>query len=173
MKYCPQCGQPCDDGAKFCNNCGNSFPESAAAPQQVYSVYDPVPSVGYTPRVTTRQEFLKLPENRQLHSQIRTAAIICYACAGITLALGLAMDLFPFVLIDVAILVGMGLGIHLAQSRACAIILLCYSLFNLIIGFVESGKPNGVLLVLAGVMAVIYTFKAEKAWKEYRQGGVQ
>ena len=174
---CPACGASLTFGSQSqqldCTNCGNSFPESAAAPQQVYSVYDPVAAAAYTPRVTTKKEFLKLPENKKMRGEISGAAIICYVCAGITLFAGIAMDLFPAVLIDVAILVGMGLGIHLAQSRACAIILLGYSLLNLVLSIIQTGKPAGYLVVIAAVLAVIYTFKAEKAWKEYQQGGIQ
>lgn len=38
MKNCPKCNNSCDDGAVFCNQCGNSFNPSAyqAQPQQVF-----------------------------------------------------------------------------------------------------------------------------------------
>lgn len=188
MKYCPNCGQACDDAVKFCNNCGNPFPADAAAPvreapvqpeqtysaqpQQSYPAYAPIQTDFYTPHVTTKKEFLKLPENKRIKSELTGAAVICYICAAITLALGFTTDSFPLCLIDVAILVGMGLGIQLAQSRVCAIILLVYSIINVILLIAMTGKPGGYLIVIAGVMAVIYTFKAEKAWKQYQQGGV-
>ena len=29
MKYCTNCGSPCEDGQKFCTNCGNEFSQNA------------------------------------------------------------------------------------------------------------------------------------------------
>ncbi len=174
MKYCPSCGQPCDEAQKFCNNCGAPFSGNEQAPQYanapVPTAYAPAPAE-YAPRVTTKKEFLELPGNQNVKREIKTSAIICYVCAGITLAAGIALDGFPSVLIDVAILVGMGLGIHLAQSRVCAVILLLYSLVNMIYSIVVIGRPAGYLVVIAGVYAVIYTFKADKLWKQYQTGG--
>ncbi len=167
MKYCGSCGQPSDDAAKFCESCGSPFPADNAPPAS-----DPAPYVQspvYTPRVTTKKEFLDLPENKKVKSEIKTAGIICYICAGITLLASFAMNTFPLALLDVAILVGLGLGIQLAHSRVCAIILTVYAASSMIIGLVQTGRPSGYLVLIAGIFAVIYTFKAEKLWKQYQQ----
>ncbi len=40
MKNCPNCNNPCDDNAAFCNKCGTPFPGSA--PQyQAQPIFDP------------------------------------------------------------------------------------------------------------------------------------
>ena len=39
-----------------------------------------------------------------------------------------------------------------------------------IFSVVTTGSPGGYLVVIAGVFAVIYTFKAEKLWQQYQQG---
>ena len=176
MKVCPSCGQPCEDAQKFCNNCGAPFAESSpdnqqAVMQQPYSgTVSPAGYGVYPPRVSTKKEFLDLPQNKQVKREINSSSIICYVCAAITLAVGIATDGFPLVLIDLAILVGMGLGIQLAHSRVCAIILCAYSVINMILALISTGRPAGYLIVIAGVFAVIYTFKAEKLWKQYQQG---
>jgi TM2 domain-containing membrane protein YozV len=30
--FCPKCGKPCEDGARFCDKCGQGVPMSAPAP---------------------------------------------------------------------------------------------------------------------------------------------
>ena len=159
MKYCPNCNQPCEDTETFCGNCGANL---NAAP-------DPSAAYGAAPRVSTKKEFLNLPENKKVKNEIKTAGIICYICAGITLLASFATNTFPLSLLDVAILVGLGLGIHLAHSRVCAIILTIYAASSMIIGIIQTGRPSGYLVLIAGIFAVIYTFKAEKLWKQYQQ----
>lgn len=170
MKNCPSCGQPCADTEKFCGNCGFAFTEAnAVAPQAVSAQYGFAQPSVTAPKVATKKEFLKLPENKKIRSEINGSAIVAYVCAGVTLLAGILTGGFPYVLIDVAILVGLGLGIMLAQNRACAVILFAYALLNMIVGIAQNGTPSGYLVVIAGVLAIIYTFKAEKLWKQYQQ----
>lgn len=61
---------------------------------------------------------------------------MCYISAGITAILGLAatniagVNFSPIVLVDAAIILALGLFIHLKQSFPAAIILLVYGLAN-------------------------------------------
>lgn len=122
-------------------------------------------------RCATKKEFLALPENRKLRSQLRAAAIICYICAGITLVVAM-MAMMVTSLVDVALLVGFGLGIHLAQSRVCAILLAVDAGLNMILSLVVNGTLGGWLIAVAAVFAILCTFKLEKQWKAYQAGGV-
>ena len=128
MKTCPNCGTACSDDASFCNACGTAL---EAAPVSTAPADDRQAPL-------TKQEFLKLPENKALKKQLNMSAVI----GGSYLSL-----------IDAAILLGTGLGVHLKQSRVCAIILLAYAVF-------------GVPVFLAGAYAVISTFRLDKAWKD-------
>lgn len=157
MKQCTSCSAANEDGAKFCTYCGMALGVPAAG------------TVSHAPTANTKKEFLQLPENAKLKKELRTSAIICYICAGITLLVGLFAAENPYVFIDVALLVGLGLGIHLKQSKACAIALAVYAVINTVIGLASTGRFSGWLILLAGVYAVIYTFKLDKAWKQYRQ----
>ena len=192
MKQCPNCGQSLPDEAKFCTGCGAPLGQTAPAGNASYNNVsgtefpgapvhpDARPNAGapaygyggYAPRAATKKEFLKLPGNEKVRKEIQTCGIICYICAVITAIMGLAVMHQPYILLDVALLVGLGLGIHLAQSRACAVVLLVYALFSMVMGLVQNGQLNGWLIAIAGVFAVIYTFKAEKLWKQYQQSGM-
>ncbi len=131
-----------------------------------YPVYD-FPVENAAPKASTKKEFLQLPENQKLRGNIKGAGIICYVCAGITLLMALiAGNLFGIV--DVLLLVGFGLGIHLAQSKICAILLTIYAAINVIIMVINYGTLGGWLVLLAGIYGVIYTTRLDKAWKAYQ-----
>ena len=170
MKTCQFCGQTCEDSQKFCNNCGAPFQDAPVYGQPQGAMTAPPEQWISTPRVATKKEFLALPENKKVRSELTGAGVICYVCAAITAIAGLALLNNPYVLLDAVIVAGLGLGIHLAQSRACAVILCVYAAINLIFSVVTTGAPGGYLVVIAGVFAVIYTFKAEKLWQQYQQG---
>ena len=185
-RFCPKCGTSVQDNQTFCPNCGTRVADPEGAPASDYyppftaqvagsvggkpyaqSVY-PNAGQGFGPRCTTKKEFLMLPENKKLRSQIRGAAIICYICGGLTLLL-MIISLNLMMLLDVAILVGLGLGVHLAYSRVCAILLAVYAVFSVIVGLVVNGTISGWLIVVAAVFAVLCTFNLEKGWKIYQQ----
>ena len=125
------------------------------------------------PIALTKAEFLDLPENAQLKKTIKSSAVILYVCAAITgLAGFLVLDAGAFILLDVAIMVGLGLGIHLKQSKGCAIALLIYSVVSCVLTIISTGKVSGWLIIIAGIYAVSATFKLDKQWKQYRQQGL-
>lgn len=185
-RFCPKCGTSLQDDQTFCPNCGTRVADPEGAPASDFyppftaqeagsvggqpyaqSVY-PNAGQGFGPRCATKKEFLMLPENKKLRSQIRGAAIICYICGGLTLLL-MIISLNLMMLLDVAILVGLGLGVHLAYSRVCAILLAVYAVFSVIVGLVVNGTISGWLIVVAAVFAVLCTFNLEKGWKIYQQ----
>lgn len=151
-----------------------------AQPQYVQPQYSqqappPTGSFGsYGPQATTKSEFLKLEENKKMRNMCNAAGIICYVAAGITL-LSIFLTSSWTSILDVGILVGLGLGIHLKQNRVCAIILLVYSIINTIYILIAMGTFGGWLIIVAGIYAVISTFNVDKQWKLYQQqtGGQQ
>ena len=176
MKYCPNCGQPVEEGTKFCATCGAPIQAAQTPVQQPVQtpVQQPVqqptfPGAAAPQKAATKKEFLELPENAKLKKEINTSGIFCYVCAALSVVVGVLLAGNYAVLLDAVILIGLGLGVHLAKSRVCAIILLVYSVFNVVYLLVSTGRFGGYLIVIAAVYAVINTFKLEKAWKAYRQ----
>lgn len=182
MKTCPACGAACNDNEKFCGNCGYSFleadavstqdqpsaPEEGVFSQPAAPVYPGYGQPAAPAKAATKKEFMKLPENKRIRSELTAAAIITFVCAAINVILGAVSGNWT-ILIDVAIMVGLGLGLMLAHSRACAVVLLIYGVLNVVLGMIQTGTPSGYLILIAGVLAVIYAFKAEKLWKQYQQ----
>ena len=125
------------------------------------------------PRASSKREFLELPDNKKLKKDIRTSAIICYVGAGLSGLVGfLSSDIGAYILLDVAIMLGLGLGIHLKQSKGCAVALLAYAVASCVLTVISSGKFSGWLIILAGVYAVSATFRLDKLWKAFEQQGL-
>ena len=72
--------------------------------------------------------------------------------------------------LDAFLLLGLALGIHIGKSRACAVIVLVYSILNCLYALISTGKMSGYLIIIAGIYATIYTFKARKEYKDYING---
>ena len=168
MKQCPNCGNYSADTAAFCESCGTALP-AAGYTQVSYPAADAYYQQPQAQLAADKQAFLELPENAKMKKELKAAAILCYICAGITCVLMVLMAKNYLSLVDVALLIGLGLGVHLRQSRACAIVLCAYAVINTVISLVTTGTPGGWLVIIAGVFAVIYTFKLDKAWKAYQQ----
>ena len=170
MKQCTNCGNYSADTAAFCESCGAALPADGYTQVAYPGAYYQQPQA---PLVTDKKAFLALPENAKMKREINTAAILCYVCAGITCVLMVLMAKNYFSLVDVALLLGLGLGVHLLQSRVCAVLLCVYAVGNTVLALATTGTPGGWLAIVAGVCAVIYTFKLDKAWKTYQQHGLQ
>lgn len=163
---CEKCGQWIEDGSKVCSNCG--------APVNVGNTQNTVTAAGSAENAApaggqpalTKKEFYMHPNISYARSQIRSAGIICYVVAGISLVFsGIGA------IIDVLLIVGLGLGIQLGKSRACAIILTVYGVINTIYMTIMTGSLSGWWSLLAGIYAIIYTFKYQSAWAEYQKTG--
>lgn len=115
----------------------------------------------------SKREFYKKYATKKDKSNIKSAAIFAYICAGVSLGLGLLQQNYS-VIIDVALIAGLGLGIHLLRSRVCASLLLLYGFANSIFGLLSTGRIQGWWLILAGFMAVQATFHFHKAYRLFR-----
>ncbi len=167
---CVNCGAPNEEGAPFCGNCGAQLsPTVSDAPLRDMTPGYAQPNntgYGYGQKATTKKEFLDFPENLKMKKEIRGAAIVCYVCAGLTLIVSILAN--PFGILDAVLALVLGLLIHLKQSRVAAIILLVYAVLSSLLGIILSGSFGGWLVIVAGIFAVIYTFRIEKAWQEYQ-----
>lgn len=193
---CPVCGKEIADGSAVCPICGvalaapqNPVPNAAPqyAPQQ-----NPVPNAApqYAPQQYAAQPYAAAPQNpavmpknakqfikqmshiqeyKNIRTEINVCGILFYVFAAATIALSLLVKSSGAGLVDAFILVGFGLWIQLGYSRVGSIISLVYSILNMIYMTVSTGKLGGYLILIAAVCSVIYTFKAAKAFKQYKE----
>ena len=184
---CKSCGRANELGARFCKSCGaplesnetaqqsNAYQQGTAYHQgdgcQQNNQYGMPESMYAGTTRMTKKEFNECANIKSITKNITAAAIIAYVIGAITFIVNVVMAGNIAGLLDVLIVVGLGLGIHLAKSRACAIIITAYSIFNLIYMLLHTGAPGGWLIIVCGVYSIIYTFKYQNAWNKYQQTG--
>lgn len=146
---CKSCGRANEQGAKFCKSCGAPL-EGGVDVQQNNKVGYQQKNMGYQQYdMSGNMNFGTTRMTKEEFNQ----------CANI------------FGLLDVIIVIGLGVGVHVAKSRACAVVLLVYSVFNMIYMLLLAGMPGGWLILVCGIYATIYTFKYQSAWQRYQQTG--
>ena len=167
---CVGCGAELEAGALLCPNCG-----------RVVSSEDVAKSKAQSGQLT-KKEFYKLPGMKACRGNIRGCAIILYVCSGMTpLASVLAQVLvtssvldgieLSASIIDGVLLLALGLWLQFGKSRICAILTLCYGIFNMVVIAMAKGQVQGWLIPLAGGWAIAYTFKFHNLWGKYKKTG--
>ncbi len=177
---CANCGTYVEDGKTNCQNCGAPVAVAGGMPQQGMDMGQagngPVNvggfQSGYSEPGMSRTEFYKHPNMSQVSKQIKSCGIAMYALAALNVVIYAATgDIFSAVFCLI-LMVGLGLGIHLLQSRVCAILLTVYGVINTILTVITTGKVSGWLFLVVGIYGIICTFKFQKAWKQYKNTGI-
>lgn len=162
MRFCPKCGRP----ATFSDQAGRTQASADGSeplpPQQPVGYAPPQqPASGMTPYGQPPPLYVNRED--EFPKTLRTAAIYYYICAGFNAVLYIAMG-FPLGLIEIAILLGLSLWMHLGQSKACAVALLWLSVAEVglffiliacgVIGFSTANLVGYAVRISAGVYAV-------------------
>ena len=116
------------------------------------------------PKVS-KVEYCNTYADAAIKKEITTGCVIAYICAGITLLAAFVSGLGAIV--DVIIMVGLALGIHLKKSLVCSIILTVYGCFNVIMAIILTGKLGGWLILVGAIVALIACFRLDKEYKAY------
>lgn len=175
--FCTACGTQMPEGTTFCSVCGQkrinsnvhgAVPQSTMPNQQVFSQMSsfnnfdstPLPPAG-TP--VSRKEFINKYAQPSLRKNITSIAILCYVCAGLTFIVSCLLN--PFGIIDALALGGLALGMHLAKSKVCAILILVLSIIEVIMSLIVGMFP--VWWLVAGILAVVTFSKIDKQYKQF------
>mgnify|MGYP006977109087 CR=1 FL=1 len=167
---CVGCGAELEPGALLCPSCG-----------RVVSSEDVAKSKARSGQLT-KKEFYKLPGMKSCRGNIRGCAIILYFCSGMTILASVLMQVLTSSsvidgfqisasIIDGVLLLALGLWLQFGKSRICAIITLCYGIFNMVMVAIANGQVQGWLIPLAGGWAIAYTFKFHSLWRKYEKSG--
>lgn len=167
---CKSCGRANEFGAKFCKSCGTPLEQEETTQQNNQQYGMPENQYISTTRMTKR-EFDQCDNIKKIIKNITLSAVIAYIVGLISLFTNVVVAGNIFGIVDIVIVVGLGLGIQFAKSRACAIIMCVYSVINFIYMIILTGMPGGWLIIVCAVYAIIYTFKYHNAWDRYQQTG--
>lgn len=151
---CEFCGVELEKGALLCPNCGTVVTKRKKEP-------------------LTKKELWELPEMKNCRINIRVAAGVVYASAVLSFLLKVTGMMPEVSLVEMTFMIGLALWVQIGRSRAGAVLLLLYGIANTIIISWLMGKLAGWWILAAGIDAVIYTFRFQKAWKTYQQEGIR
>lgn len=158
-KFCISCGKKISASSEFCCFCGEACSDVPFVKQPIKT------APNYPARVKlSRKEFICGYAPRDIKNAIRGAAITCYVCAALTIASSVFLN--PWGIIDALLLAGLALGMHLAYSRVCAILVLILSIIEVVASLVTGDTPP-IIWLIAGIAAVVSFSKAEKRYKQY------
>ena len=153
---CSKCGAELAANAQKCPSCGQAVTEEGHVKEQ------------YGNKKLTKAEFLALPAMKTCKSNIVTCGIVLYILGAINIGIQVFTGNLP---VDGIILILLGLGIHLARSRVCAILCTIFGTFNVIYMVATTGRVAGWWILLVAIYALIYTFKYHSAWRKYQKDG--
>lgn len=153
---CSNCGTELDSHAVVCPFCGQAVPEESRMQGQQAG------------KKLTKKEFLDLPEMKNCKSNINSSGISLYIIGALNIVVQIVMKMFP---LDGIILILFGLGVHLGQSRVCALLCAAFGVVNTLYLMVTTGRISGWWILLAGAYAVTYTFRFHSAWNKYKKDG--
>ena len=121
----------------------------------------------YAPAPISKKEFYKKYADKGSKGNIQGAAILLYFSFALNFFVNFISYGNTAILIDCIIILTTALCIHILYSRIAAIIALVYSIVNVIMYLSILGKPGGWLILVAGICAVIGTFKLESEYKQH------
>ena len=117
----------------------------------------------------TRREFFKSNEMKKVRASINGCAFCGYAVALAGVILNYVYYKTLNTILDAVIIVAACLCIQLLQSRVAAIVLAVYSALNIVLVYIQNGKPGGYVVIAIAVFALIATFKFQSAWHKVKK----
>lgn len=111
----------------------------------------------------SKEEFLKHYAPASFKKTILVTSIIAYVLVVIALIGVIAGNIWG--ILDVAITLGLTLGVHIAKSKGCAIGLLVYGIINVVIASLAMGMLAGWGWVAVPIAYLVAFSQAEKEYK--------
>ena len=124
----------------------------------------PQPESARLPEGISKKEYFEKYAGESFYRDLRISAITAYICAGLNAIISLLM--WPIGLLDSVIVFVLALCMHMLKNKGCAIAMLAYGSFAMLLGLVLTGSFGGWLCLTAGVTAVITFVNAEKRYKK-------
>ena len=112
----------------------------------------------------TKAQYRKMCTNEKYLKDLKNSAILLYVLGGLAVLLALAGNTLG--LLDAAIYVGLTLGMHLGKNKGCAIGILCYAIFSMVVMLALNGTAGGWLWLVGSIGAVKAFSVADKEYEE-------
>lgn len=135
----------------------------ASTQQGAYSVPDYIQTPAH-PQAVSRKEFIENYAPQSVKNDIRSIAILCYVCAGLTFVISCLVN--PIGIFEALGLFCAALGMQLDKNKVCAILILILSIIECILGLMVGYFPFWWLI--AGISSVVTFNKIDKQYKQFK-----
>lgn len=122
-RICTNCGNQIEDGAASCPDCGAPVMTESAKSGQKTDREQPL----------DRKAFCQHPNTRHISKQLKVCGIILYILGIINFWNYLVIGVIAMAFFELILWIGLGMGIHLKQSRVCAIVVTVIGALNMIV----------------------------------------
>jgi len=187
---CPYCGAPAEFNAEQVNsqniseNTKNSQPQGQyyvpapdyEAPKQDFNAphtecfFDNMPD-DIDRSSVSKKEYINKYAPANLRKNINSLCIACYVLCAVSVIGNIILDSGWYFLIDTVIVLAPVLGMHIAKSKVCAILLLVISVIECALTSVMMGTLAGWWWIIAAVSALSVFKKADKEYNLFLLGG--
>lgn len=157
---CASCGTELAEGTLLCPVCGRVLSSEEVAQSKAEG------------GKLSKKEFYKLPGMKSYRSNIISCAVVLYICVAVTILASVLIEGMGASIVDGILLLGLGIWLQIGKSRVSAIITTCYGLLSVGLVLVTAGRVQGWWIPLAGIWAIVYTFKFHNLWNKYQRDGV-
>lgn len=159
--FCTNCGTKLNKSMSFCTMCGKKIKNQET--ENNYS--DETKAFAEREYYMSKKDFIKNKAPASFKTTLKVSAIVLYVCLGLSAVVGLIQN--PLALVDVGIMLGLTLGMHLGKNKACAIALLAVTIFEVVVTLIVTHTFGGWLPVVFAIMAVSAFSKVDKQYKSY------
>lgn len=168
QRFCSHCGEELVPGAKFCPGCGRVVGQSIPTHDQPRTpVYTPpVNQTPFQPPVAqqiSKKQYRKVCTNEKYLKDLKSSAIALYILTALNAVLAFVGNIYG--LIDVAIYLVLTLGMHKGKSKACAIGVLLYAIFSIVVVLAMDGTVGGWLWIIAAIGGIKAFSVADKEYE--------
>lgn len=189
--FCSNCGNNLHPNAKFCNVCGTAVANDAPTqmghqptppmytytqpqsgynqPQHTYT--QPVPAFGA--EQLSWKEFYNRFVSKKSKNMVTWMVVICFVTTLISLVYAfLFKEMMDEALLDIAVYLLSGILLAATKHWLTVLIPTIYGGIWMVVSFTTDGPISGIAAVVIGVGCISLLFKANAAYKKYKEEGI-
>ncbi len=119
-------------------------------------------------RRISKKEYIEKYAPANLKKNINSTAYLLYGLSVFSLILNFVLAGFSWItLVEISVLVGLIVGMHIGKSKICAILLVVVSIAGTVITLILSGQVTGWWWIIASIYAVSCFNKLDKEYNSF------
>lgn len=164
MIYCINCTHPNSDTAEVCEICGASLISDYGSYASFAAAMQAKKQTVNTKNFNCFRGFAQHSAPKNMRVLLLVCLCLCCVCFVLSLMLSIGSNLYGIA--DLIFMLIISVIMYIAKSRACAVILLVYSILSSLLGIFAVGNFVCTPWIAAGVFSEILFFKLNRDYKK-------